>query len=192
MTTKAGSTRLHAVGEKGPSTRAAGRIAVEAVGILLFLLFMMPFGMVVLNAAKTAKEIIFSAVSWPEHWGQMWTNVVTIFNNPTTDYVGAFFDSVIITVLSLAVILLFSAMCAWVLVRNKKRVVHHRVHGLCGGHGHPYKVVMFPLVELAGFWAAPRAYRFWHLPGHRVCVTGVWLLHSIFILHASSRACRWN
>ncbi len=121
MTTKASPMKLDAVGSRGAGSRRWGRVAVEAVGILLFLLFMMPFWMVVLNAAKDAKEIIYSAVSWPSNWGQMLTNIVKIFNNPTTDYVGAFFDSVIITAVSLAIILLFSAMCAWVLVRNKTR-----------------------------------------------------------------------
>jgi raffinose/stachyose/melibiose transport system permease protein len=146
MTIKANPMKLDAVGEKGASRRGQ-KIAVEAVGILLFLLFMMPFGMVILNAAKDAKEIIFSAVSWPTSWGQMLTNVVKIFNNPTTDYIGAFFDSVIITVISLAVILLFSSMCAWVLVRNKTRWSTIVFMAFVAAMVIPFQVVMFPLVR---------------------------------------------
>ena len=147
MTTKAGPMKLDAVGTKGGASRRWGKVAVEVVGILLFLLFMMPFWMVVLNAAKDAKEIIFSATSWPANWGQMLTNIVKIFNNPTTDYVGAFFDSVIITVISLSIILLFSAMCAWVLVRNKTRWSTIVFLAFVAAMVIPFQVVMFPLVR---------------------------------------------
>ncbi len=147
MTTKANPLTLEAVGAKGGTSRKWGKIAVEAVGILLFLLFMMPFWMVVLNAAKDAKEIIFSAVSWPASWGQMWVNIVKIFNNPTTDYIGAFFDSVIITVISLSIILLFSAMGAWVLVRNKTRWSTIVFMAFVAAMVIPFQVVMFPLVR---------------------------------------------
>ena len=147
MTTKAGPMKLDAVGTKGGASRRWGKVAVEVVGILLFLLFMMPFWMVVLNAAKDAKEIIFSATSWPANWGQMWINIVKIFNNPTTDYVGAFFDSVIITVISLSIILLFSAMCAWVLVRNKTRWSTIVFLAFVAAMVIPFQVVMFPLVR---------------------------------------------
>ena len=147
MTTKASPMKLDAVGTKGGASRRWGKVAVEVVGIVLFLLFMMPFWMVVLNAAKDAKEIIFSAVSWPASWGQMLTNIVKIFNNPTTDYVGAFFDSVIITVISLSIILLFSAMCAWVLVRNKTRWSTIVFLAFVAAMVIPFQVVMFPLVR---------------------------------------------
>ena len=105
MTTKANPMTLDAVGANGNAPRKWKKIVLEAVGIILFILFMMPFWMVILNAAKDAKEIIYSAVSWPASWGQMWVNIVKIFQNPTTDYVGAFIDSVIITVISLSAIL---------------------------------------------------------------------------------------
>ena len=147
MTTKATPLTLEAVGANGSSTRKWKKILVEAVGIILFILFMLPFWMVVLNAAKDAKEIIYSAVAWPASWGQMWVNIVKIFNNPTTDYVGAFIDSVIITVVSLSVILLFSSMCAWVLVRNKARWSTIVFMAFVAAMVIPFQVVMFPLVR---------------------------------------------
>ena len=147
MTTKANPLALDAVGAKGGTSRKWGKIWVEATGVVLFILFMLPFWLVVLNAAKDAREIIFSAVSWPASWGQMFTNIVKIFNNPTTDYIGAFFDSVIITVISLAVILLFSAMCAWVLVRNKTRWSTIVFMAFVAAMVIPFQVVMFPLVR---------------------------------------------
>lgn len=136
--------RQHASqGEK----RGLGLIVLEIVAILIFILFMTPFLLVVLNSAKTAKEIVFSPVSLPGNWGQLITNVVTIFNNPSTNYLGAFVDSTIITVLALVVISLFSAMCAWALVRNKARWSTVVFLFFVAAMVIPFQVVMFPLVR---------------------------------------------
>lgn len=127
--------------------RGAGLYVLEIVAILIFILFMMPFVLVIINSSKTAKEIINSPVALPEYWGQIWTNVVTIFNNPSTDYLGAFIDSTIITALSLTVITLFSAMCAWALVRNKTKWSTVIFMFFVAAMVIPFQVVMFPLVR---------------------------------------------
>ena len=127
--------------------RGAGLIVLEIAAILIFILFMLPFLLVVLNSAKTAREIIISPISFPVNWGQIWTNVVTIFNNPSTDYLGAFVDSAIITVLALVVISLFSAMCAWALVRNKTKWSTIIFMFFVSAMVIPFQVVMFPLVR---------------------------------------------
>jgi len=121
--------------------------ALEAAVTVLFILFMIPFGMVVLNSAKTAKEIIYSAISLPASWGQIFTNVGLIFNNATVDYLGAFWDSFIITFLSLIVIVLFSSMCAWVLVRNKTVWSTVLFMTFVAAMVIPFQVLMYPLVR---------------------------------------------
>ncbi len=89
-------------------SRAAGRRLIgEILVMLLFLLFMVPFFLEVLNSAKTSAEIINSPVAWPGNWQQMVTTVSTIFTHPIVRYPNAFFNSLIITVLSLAVIAFF-------------------------------------------------------------------------------------
>ena len=131
----------------GKKRSRTGTMGLEIFGIVLFLLFMTPFLMVLLNSAKTAKEIIYNPIAWPEHWAQIFTNIRTIFENPTTDYIGAFIDSLIITVFSLAVISLFSAMCAWALVRNKTKWSTGIFLTFVAAMVIPFQVVMFPLVK---------------------------------------------
>ena len=163
---------------------SAGLLVMEIGTMVLFLLFMVPFLLVVLNSAKTAKEIIFSPVSWPTSWGQLPQNVVAIFNNPSTDYVGAFIDSVIITVVSLAVIALFSAMGAWALVRNKKRWSTVIFMMFVAAMVIPFQVVMFPLVRW--FKIMGDTIRFPLLgtyPGIVFAYLGFGCSMSIFILH---------
>ena len=120
---------------------------LELVTIFLFIVFMIPFGLVVLNSSKTSKEIIYNAVSMPDDWGQLARNVSLIFNNPTVDYPGAFLDSLVITVLSLLVIVLFSSMCAWVLVRNKTIWSTVLFMAFVAAMVIPFQVLMYPLVR---------------------------------------------
>lgn len=127
--------------------RKTGKIILEACTILLFLLFMIPFGMVILNSAKTSREIIFNAMAWPSSWGQLLTNVSLIFNNRTVDYIGAFVDSVLITLFSLLVISTFSSMAAWVLVRNDKLWSLWIFMTFVAAMVIPFQVLMYPLVR---------------------------------------------
>ncbi len=127
--------------------RGAGIIILEIAAILIFILFMMPFLLVLLNSAKPSKDIIISPISWPSDWTLIWRNIVTIFENPSTDYLGAFIDSAVITVLSLAVISVFSAMCAWALVRNKAKWSTVIFLFFVSAMVIPFQVVMFPLVK---------------------------------------------
>ena len=124
-----------------------GMIILDIATIFLFILFMIPFGMVVLNSAKTSKEIIYNAISLPSSWSQLAVNVSLIFNNPTVDYPGAFLDSIFITAFSLIVIVLFSSMCAWVLVRNKTRWSMVLFMAFVAAMVIPFQVLMYPLVR---------------------------------------------
>lgn len=142
-----GNTKVQAVLPARQQKAGIGIVVLEVFAVLLFALFMMPFFLVILNSAKTAKEIIFSPVAFPAYWGQLLTNIKAIFNNPSTDYIGAFVDSVIITVISLAVIAIFSAMCAWALVRNKKKWSTVIFMFFVAAMVIPFQVVMFPLVK---------------------------------------------
>lgn len=128
-------------------TRHPGQRVLGAFVVVLFALFMIPFAMVVLNSAKTSKEIIYSAISLPSSWGQLFANVSLIFKNPTVDYLGAFWDSTLITAVSLVVIVLFSSMCAWVLVRSKSAWSTVLFMVFVAAMVIPFQVLMYPLVR---------------------------------------------
>lgn len=121
---------------------------LEILTIILFLIFMVPFVMVVLNSGKSSGDIMRSAVSMPTHFfGQLANNVSRIFSSPNIDYLGAFFDSLIITVVSLFIIVLFSSMAAWVITRNKTRWSNAIYMMFVSAMVIPFQVVMFPLVQ---------------------------------------------
>ena len=130
----------------GSKPRPGRRLALEIVTLLLFILFMMPFVIVVLNSMRTNAEIINKPVGWPENAANLFANIKSVWENPTFNFLSALRDSVIITVISLAVISIFSAMAAWVLVRNKARWSSLLFLMYVAAMVIPFQVVMFPLV----------------------------------------------
>ncbi|MBR3742867.1 MAG: carbohydrate ABC transporter permease [Clostridia bacterium] len=122
------------------------RLALEIVTFILFVLFMMPFVIVVFNSMRTNQDIINSPVGVPTDIGQIGRNIAEIWNNPNFNFLSALRDSVIITVISLAVISIFSSMAAWVLVRNKTRWSTLLFMSYVAAMVIPFQVVMFPLL----------------------------------------------
>ena len=130
----------------GSKPHPGRRIALEIVTLILFVLFMMPFVIVLFNSMRTNQEIINQPVGLPSSIGQLWTNITDVWNNPTFNFMSALRDSVVITVLSLAIISIFSAMAAWVLVRNKTRWSTIIFMMYVAAMVIPFQVVMFPLL----------------------------------------------
>lgn len=121
---------------------------ITAVTVLLFLLTLFPFFIVIINSAKSSLEIITNPISFPDKWSQLFTNIKTIWTSPSIRYASSVYTSVIITVISLLTISVFSAMAAWVLVRNKTRKSTVIFLLFISGLIIPFQVVMFPLVSL--------------------------------------------
>ena len=94
-----------------------GILLLEILGVILFLLFLSPIVLLVINSAKSSADILSDPLALPASFGQLWTNIVTIWNNPSINYPSSFLSSTIITVISLFTITLFSALAAWGLVR---------------------------------------------------------------------------
>lgn len=130
----------------GSKPHKGRQIVLEIVTLILFLFFMMPFIIVVFNSMRTNQDIINQPVGVPTDISQFWTNITDIWNNPTFNFLTALRDSVIITVLSLAIISLFSSMAAWVLVRNKTRWSNFLFMSYVAAMVIPFQVVMFPLL----------------------------------------------
>ena len=168
----------------GSKPHKGRRLALEIVTFLLFLLFMMPFLIVLLNSSRTNADIINHPVGWPTAFSQLWTNISDVWNNPTFNFLTALKDSVIITVLSLAVISIFSSMAAWVLVRNKTRWSGILFMTYVAAMVIPFQVVMFPLLtwfkQVGDFLGIPllRSYQ-----GIIFAYLGFGEAMSIFIFH---------
>ena len=159
-------------------------ILIEIIAIVLFIIFLYPFFIVVINAAKASNDIIRDPLSLPTDWGLIWENMKAVMDNPNMNYWHSFLSSTIITVLSLVTITLFSSMAAWVLVRSKTKWSNIIFFGFVAAMVIPFQVVMLPLLswyrEISKFIGIPMLSSY---PGIVVAYIGFGASMTIFILH---------
>ena len=120
---------------------------LEALAILLLAVYMLPFLIVLINSAKPTLQIISNPRSFPDDWSLLFTNIRRVLDNPNVRYGSSFVSSVIITVSSVSLIVLFSSMAAWVLVRTKTKLSNAVFMIFVAAMVIPFQVVMFPLIS---------------------------------------------
>ena len=115
--------------------------------IAIFVLF--PFFLVVINSAKSSTDIVISPINLPKNWGQMLDNMKNVINNANFNYWSSFRSSLIITVVSLALLTVFSCMAAWVLSRNEKKKWSAIIFLMfVAAMVIPFQVVMLPILTI--------------------------------------------
>jgi len=127
--------------------RRRTNIVLEVLTVLLFVLFLLPFVIVLINSAKDAFQVTNAPMSLPEDWLQLFRNVADIWTSPNVQYQSSFITSVLITVGSLAAITFFSSQAAWVLVRTKTRLSSVIFMVFVAAMVIPFQIVMFPLLS---------------------------------------------
>ncbi|MEG0541057.1 MAG: carbohydrate ABC transporter permease [Angelakisella sp.] len=148
MVTKA--AKGHIKGTQGEVNGPAGKLKLfilEVFVVLLFLLFMVPFFIVICDSAKVSIDIIKDPIGLPSDWSQLPRNITALLNNPNMRYWPAFTSSLVITVLSLVVIAIASSMAAWVLARSKKMWSSVIFMLFVAAMVIPFQVVMLPLLS---------------------------------------------
>ena len=122
------------------------RFALTAGCGVLALVYLFPIFILFLNSFKTQKGIYINTIALPDH------ATFTIQNYPESmrklEYVSAFLNSVGITLVSGALILVLSAMAAWALVRNRTRASKGVFLLFAASMLIPFQCVMLPLVKV--------------------------------------------
>lgn len=121
--------------------------APEVVGVLLFLVFLFPFFIVLINSAKAPFEITQNPLGLPGDWTKIAQNVATIWTSPNVQYSSSFVSSIIITVASLVLLDVLSSQAAWVLVRTRTRFSSFIFLTFVAAMVIPFQIVMFPLLS---------------------------------------------
>ena len=120
---------------------------LAVVGTILSLIVLFPFFLVVINSAKKSADIVISPIALPDNWGQMLENMKNVINNQNFSYWSSFGSSLLITVVSLALLCVFSSMAAWVLCRNKTKWSNGIFMMFVASMVIPFQVVMLPLLS---------------------------------------------
>lgn len=166
------------------TTRKRSLLGLEVLTGLLFVLFFSPFYILVINAFKSRRQVLTDVLGLPENWGQILNNLNSVFSNSNLRFWQSAMSSVIITVGSLALIVLFSSMAAWVLVRTKSKVSNLIFMMYVAAMVIPFQVVMLPLVSwmrITHEWSGIPLLRTYH--GLIFAYIGFGCSLSIFLYH---------
>ncbi|MED4022100.1 carbohydrate ABC transporter permease [Priestia aryabhattai] len=119
---------------------------VEMLAVLLGLVFLVPFYYVLSNSLKSFAEILSNTSALPTTI--QFQNFVNAFNQ--MNYLKVLSNSLIITVISNAVLVIFCSMAAYMLVRTKKKISSIIFMAFVAAMVIPFQSIMIPLVKVAG------------------------------------------
>jgi raffinose/stachyose/melibiose transport system permease protein len=94
-----------------------GIIAVLASAVI----FLVPFAFLLVTSFKTANEASFLDFTWPQQQFVFWENVVQVFQTNDFMLITAFINSGILTIASVVIMVVLSAMIGWVVARRASR-----------------------------------------------------------------------
>lgn len=121
-------------------------IPLEILGGFLALIWLAPFYLMIVNSLKTKREIFEDTLKPPS--SVTFDNYVEAFKE--LDFLRTFGNSVLITVISVALIIIFSAMAAYALSRAKSRFSTVIFFVFVAAMLIPFQSVMIPLVTVFG------------------------------------------
>jgi raffinose/stachyose/melibiose transport system permease protein len=161
-----------------------GKIVAETATLALFLAFLFPFFLVLINSAKTAFEVTQYPLVMPKSWGTLFKNVATIWTSSNIRYPASLISSSLITSVSLLAISLLSSQAAWALVRTKTKTSNIIFFIFVAAMVIPFQIVMFPLLSWLRTITGITGIRLLRTyAGMILCYVGFGVSLSIFMYH---------
>ncbi|MFS0824612.1 carbohydrate ABC transporter permease [Bacillus sp. 1P02SD] len=149
-------------------------LLLEIFGIVLGLIFLIPFYFVFINSVKAFSEILIDAAAWPKEI--LFTNFVKVWD--IIHFPRAFWNSLIITVASNIGIVVISSMAAWKLVRTGGKLSSFLFIFFVAAMVIPFQSVMIPLMKLGGILGIVNS-----IPGIVMMYFGFGVPLSLFLFH---------
>ena len=132
------------------STRRMGLRAFEALMIVVAFVFIYPVLYVLINAFKSTQEIVLNPAGLPAQ--PTFANFVKVLTTEGSGGIGflqSLLNTVVLTLATVSLIILFSSMCAYKLVRTKSWVSTVIFFAFAFFMVIPFQTIMVPLVVLA-------------------------------------------
>ena len=161
----------------GTKKKVADALAMTGL-IIIFIAYMFPFIMVVINSLKQKRDIIKSPFSWLfTIKGLSFDNFVKAFNQ--MNFLNAFKNSLIVTASATILVTLLAAMLAYYIVRHKNWVSKLMLALMVASMIIPFQAIMIPLVSIYGGML--------NVLNHRITLiflhTGFSMAMSVFMFH---------
>ncbi|QAT40603.1 carbohydrate ABC transporter permease [Clostridium sp. JN-9] len=122
--------------------------ALTILGWIIAVFTLFPIYIMVINSFKGRAQIFTDTMGLPKPFD--FSYYATAMER--MNFGKAFFNSLIISVFSIILIVVFSSMTAWVLVRNKSRVSNFIYYLLIATMLIPFQAVMIPLMQYMSNW----------------------------------------
>ncbi len=115
---------------------------------LLFIFYIIPFALVLINSLKSKVNIVRYPLELVDRNGPQWGNYATAWAD--MNFLNSFTNSFIVSVTSVLILLVFSAMAAYVFVRTNWKICNISFSLMVASMVVPFQVVMIPLVSIYG------------------------------------------
>ncbi len=126
-------------------TYTARRFGLELIGIILALIFLIPFYFVVINSVKGFGDLLSNAAGWPKVFE--WSNYAKVWE--IMRFPSAFVNSLILTVVSNLGLIIISSMAAYRMVRHPSKFNNAMLFLFVAAMVIPFQSIMIPLVRVA-------------------------------------------
>lgn len=161
----------------GNKKRVTNILAMTGL-IIIFIAYMFPFLMVVINSLKQKRDIIKSPFSWLfTIKGLSFDNFVKAFTQ--MDFLNAFKNSLIVTASATVLVTLLAAMLAYYTVRHNNGISKITFALMVASMIIPFQALMIPLVSIYGGTL--------NVLNHRITLiflhTGFSMAMSVFMFH---------
>ncbi len=147
---------------------------LEVFGIVLGLIFLIPFYFVLVNSVKSFADILMDAAAWPKEF--RFDNYVKVWN--ILDFPRAFWNSLVITVFSNIGIVVLTSMAAWKMVRTPGKFSKILFIFFVSAMVIPFQTVMIPLMKWGGALGLTNS-----IPGLIIMYFGFGVPLSLFLYH---------
>ncbi|MGF2615117.1 carbohydrate ABC transporter permease [Rossellomorea vietnamensis] len=147
---------------------------LEIIGIIVGLIFLVPFYFVLINSVKPFAAILIDAAAWPEEF--LFSNYAKVWD--IINFPRAFWNSLVITVFSNIGLVIISSMAAWKMVRTPGRFSKILFVIFVSAMVIPFQTVMIPLMKLGGALQLTNS-----IPGLIIMYFGFGVPLSLFLFH---------
>jgi raffinose/stachyose/melibiose transport system permease protein len=132
------------------ANRRAWLVAFECAMILLAVVFIYPVFFVLMNAFKSTQEIVLNPAGLPKAWTlENFAKVLGTKGSGGFNFFESLLNTLVLALSSVALIIVFSSMAAYQLVRTKSRLSILIFFAFAFFMVIPFQTIMVPLVVLA-------------------------------------------
>lgn len=143
------TTKFYSINTSKPKNNAS-KLFIMILKIIflatLFVIFIGPFFLILINSFKSTADFIANPTMLPAEINL--SNYITAFKR--MNFITSFFNSVVVTIVSCGLILVFSAMTAYLFVRHKSRFNNMMFYLMLASSIIPFQAIMIPLVRIYG------------------------------------------